>query len=138
MKTNFTDWFKREYRRWNRTQPGEEDFLAFCSWLGHTPETVLSWMHGESIPHNGEVLNLSGVFGVKVFKVLDLPEPEEELLKTFNAFSNLAGELRSKAAHALWEANVEIKQKQIPPESEEAKTILAQSLTRWGFTVTRS
>jgi len=136
--SKFPDWIKREYRRWSRSQPGEEDFLAFCSLLGYTPETVLSWMHGESTPQNGEVLSLAGMFGVKVYKVLGMPEPDKELLKTFNSFSNLAGELRSKAAHALWEADMEIKQKQLLPESDEAKAILAKAFDKWGFTISRS
>lgn len=136
--SKFPDWIKREYRRWSRSQPGEEDFLAFCSLLGYTPETVLSWMHGGSTPQNGEVLSLAGMFGVKVYKVLGMPEPDKELLKTFNSFSNLAGELRSKAAHALWEADMEIKQKQLLPESDEAKAILAKAFDKWGFTISRS
>lgn len=136
--SKFPDWIKREYRRWSRSQPGEEDFLAFCSLLGYTPETVLSWMHGETTPQNGEVLSIAGMFGIKVYKVLGLPEPDKELLKTYESFSNLAGELRSKAAHALWEADVEIKQKQLLPESDEAKAILAKAFDKWGFTVTGS
>ena len=136
--SNFPDWFKPEYRRWSRSQPGEEDFLAFCSLLGYTPETVLSWMHGETTPQNGEVLSIAGMFGIKVYKVLGLPEQDKELLKTYESFSNLAGELRSKAAHALWEADVEIKQKQLLPESDEAKAILAKAFDKWGFTVTGS
>jgi hypothetical protein len=136
--SNFPDWFKREYRRWSRSQPGEEDFLAFCSLLGYTPNIVLSWLHGESTPQNGEVLSIAGMFGVKVYKVLGLPEPDKEILKAYASFLNLAGELRSKAAHALWEADVEIKQKQVAPESDEAKAILAKSFDKWGFSVSGS
>lgn len=136
--SNFPDWFKREYRRWSRSQPGEEDFLAFCSLLGYTPNTVLSWLHGESIPQNGEVLSIADMFGVKVYKVLGLPEPDKEILKAYASFSNLAGELRSKAAHALWEADAEIKQKQVAPESDEAKAILAKSFDKWGFSFSGS
>jgi transcriptional regulator with XRE-family HTH domain len=133
--SNFPDWFKREYRRWSRSQPGEEDFLAFCSLLGYTPNTVLSWLHGESTPQNGEVLSIAGMFGVKVFQVLGLPEPDKEILKAYASFSNLAGELRSKAAHALWEADVEIKNNKISPQSDEAKAIIAKTFDKWGFTV---
>ena len=136
--SNFPDWFKREYRRWSRSQPGEEDFLAFCSLLGYTPNTVLSWLHGESTPQNGEVLSIAGMFGVKVYKVLGLPEPDKEILNAYASFSNLAGELRSKAAQALWEADAEIKQKQVAPESDEAKEILAKSFDKWGFSFSGS
>jgi len=133
--SNFPDWFKREYRRWSRSQPGEEDFLAFCSLLGYTPNIVLSWLHGESTPQNGEVLSIAGMFGVKVYKVLGLPEPDKEILKAYASFSNLAGELRSKAAHALWEADVEIKNNKISPQSDEAKAIIAKTFDKWGFSV---
>lgn len=135
IMSNFPDWFTKEYRRWNKTRPGEEDFLAFCSLLGYTPETVLSWMHGESTPQNGEVLSIAGMFGIKVYKVLGLTEPDKELLKAFASFSNLAGELRSKAAHALWEADVEIKNNRISPQSDEAKAIIAKIFDKWGFAV---
>jgi len=133
--SNFPDWFKREYRRWSRSQPGEEDFLAFCSLLGYTPNTVLSWLHGESTPQNGEVLSIAGMFGIKVYKVLGLPEPDKEILKAYASFSNLAGELRSKAAQALWEADVEIKNNKISPQSDEAKAIIAKTFDKWGFAV---
>jgi hypothetical protein len=133
--SNFPDWFKREYRRWSRSQPGEEDFLAFCSLLGYTPNIVLSWLHGESTPQNGEVLSIAGMFGVKVYKVLGLPEPDKEILKAYASFSNLAGELRSKAAHALWEADLEIKNNKISPQSDEAKAIIAKTFDKWGFAV---
>jgi hypothetical protein len=136
--SNFPDWFKREYRRWSRSQPGEEDFLAFCSLLGYTPEIVLSWMHGESIPQNGEILGIARMFGVKIYKVLGIPKPDKELLKAYASFSNLAGELRSKAAYALWEADVEIKQKRVMPGSEQAKAILTKAFDKWGFTVSGS
>lgn len=136
--SNFPDWFKREYRRWSRSQPGEEDFLAFCSLLGYTPNTVLSWLHGESSPQNGEVLSIAGMFSVKVYKVLGLPEPDQEILKAYASFSNLAGELRSKAAHALWEADLEIKNNKISPQSDEAKAIIAKSFDKWGFSVSGS
>jgi len=92
-------------------------------------------MHGETTPQNGEVLSIAGMFGVKVYKVLGMPEPDKELLKTFNSFSNLAGELRSKAAHALWEADVEIKNNKISPQSDEAKAIIAKTFDKWGFSV---
>lgn len=135
IMSNFPDWFTKEYRRWNKTRPGEEDFLAFCSLLGYTPETVLSWMHGESTPQNGEVLSIAGMFSVKVYKVLGLPEPDKEILQAYVSFSNLAGELRSKAAHALWEADIEIKNNRISPQSDEAKAIIAKTFDKWGFAV---
>ena len=78
------------------------------------------------------------MFGVKVYKVLGLPEPDKEILNAYASFSNLAGELRSKAAQALWEADAEIKQKQVAPESDEAKEILAKSFDKWGFSFSGS
>lgn len=135
---NFPDWFKRKYRQWWQSQPGEEDFLGFCFLLGYTPQTVLAWMHGETIPQGGDVLSLAGMFGVKVFSILGIPEPDKELLKAYESFSHLAGDLRIKAAHALWEVDVEIKQKQLSPDSDEAKAMLTDVFDKWGFSVSGS
>jgi hypothetical protein len=134
--SNFPRWFNREYKKWVQEQPGEENFLAFCSLLGYTPETVMSWLNGETIPQDGEVLSIAGMFGDKVYKVLDLPELDKDLLKAYEAFAHLSGELRSKAARALCEAYEEMKQKQIPFESDEAKAILSNAFEKWGFSVT--
>lgn len=68
--SNFPDWFKRAYKRWNKAQPGEEDFLAFCSLLGYTPARVLSWLHGDSIPKGPETLSIAGVLGFEVYDIL--------------------------------------------------------------------
>ena len=136
IMSTFSDWFKREYKQWSQTQPGEEDFLAFCSLLGYTPETVLTWMHGKSIPQDGEVLGIAALLGMRVYTILGLPVPDKSLLETFASFSHLTGEFRSRVAHALWEADVEMRQRQVEPESDEAKAILTRSFEKWGFSVT--
>jgi hypothetical protein len=48
--SNFADWLNRAYKRWCKTQPGEEDFLGFCDFIGVEPWKVLEWMRGESEP----------------------------------------------------------------------------------------
>lgn len=131
----FTDWFNRQYKRWVRSQPGAEDFLAFCSLLGYSPATVVDWIEGETIPKGPEVLSIAGLFGVKVYQILDMPVPDEELVKIYKSFSHLSGEYQSRVAHAIWEADVEMKQSQVLPESEEAKAILTKIFEKWGFTV---
>lgn len=99
----FTDWFNRQYKRWVRSQPGAENFLAFCSLLGYPPATVVDWIEGETIPQGPEVLSIAGLFGVKVYQTLDLPEPDEELVKIYKSFSNLSGEYQSRLAQAIFE-----------------------------------
>jgi len=88
LMPKFTDWFNRQYKRWVRSQPGAEDFLAFCSLLGYPPATAVDWIEGETIPQRPEVLSIAGMFEVKVYQTLDLPEPDlpepdEELLKIY-------------------------------------------------------
>ena len=135
--SKFEDWFTKEYRRWNRTQPGGEDFLAFCSQLGYTPEAVLAWMHGDAVPQNSEVLSIAGFFGPKVYKELGLSEPDPALLDSFASFAHLPGEQRSLAAQALYEADLEIKERQLEPRSEEAKRIIIASFEKLGFDISR-
>lgn len=132
---NFPEWFKREYRQWCQSQPGGEDFLAFCSHVGYSPDTILAWIKGESIPQGGEVLNLAWLFGIEVYQALGLDEPDPELMKVYQSLSKLVGELRGKAANALWEADGEIKRREIPPESDQAKVILLNVFNKFGFSI---
>ena len=133
IMSTFSDWFRREYKLWSQTQPGEEDFLAFCSLLGYPPAVVLSWLKGDSAPQGPEILSVAVVLGMKAYDMLGQPEPDPELLTIYKSFSHLKGDYRSKLSYALWEVSVEMQQKQITAKSEEAKTILAKAFQKWGI-----
>jgi len=131
--SKFPNWFTRAYKQWSRSQPGEEDFLAFCELLGYSPAIVLNWLQGDSIPQGAELLSIAGLFGTEVYSLLGQPEPDPELVKIYNSFSHLRGESRSKLALALWEAQIEMQQSKIASNSDAAKIILTEVLDRWGF-----
>jgi transcriptional regulator with XRE-family HTH domain len=129
----FSDWFSREYKQWCQSQPGEEDFLAFCELLGYSPSIILRWLQGDSVPQDAEILSIAGMFGTKVYALLGEPEPDPELLKIYNSFTHLTGEFRVKIASAIWEAQTEMRDKGIDTTSGEAKPILAKAFKKWGF-----
>ncbi len=131
--SKFADWFNRQYKRWVRSQPGEEDFLGFCSLLGYPPATVLDWLEGEATPQGLQVLSIAGLFGLKVYQILGLPEPDTELMDLYKSTSNMPGELKSRASNALWEATEQLKERQIKADSEEGKAIIKQAFDKWGF-----
>ena len=131
--SNFPAWFTRAYKRWSRSQAGEEDFIAFCDLLGYPPSKVLGWLHGEFLPEEPEVLSIAGIFGTDIYEVLDLPKPEPQLLKIYKSFAHLTGENRGKIAHALWEAQIEMSKKGVTATSEEAKSILSEAFKKWGI-----
>ena len=131
--SNFPAWFTRAYKRWSRSQAGEEDFIAFCDLLGYPPSKVLGWLHGEFLPEEPEVLSIAGIFGTDIYEVLDLPKPEPQLLKIYKSFAHLTGENRGKIAHALWEAQIEMSEKGVTATSEEAKSILSEAFKKWGI-----
>ena len=129
----FSDWFTREYKQWCQSQPGEEDFLAFCEILGYSPSIILRWLQGDSIPHDAELLSIASLFGTKVYSILGQPEPEPELLRIYNSFTHLTGEFRSKLAQALWEAQTEMKAKGISSSSPKAGEIFNDVFNKWGI-----
>jgi len=131
--SNFPAWFNSAYKRWSRSQAGEEDFIAFSDLLGFPPSKVLGWLHGEFLPEGSEILSIAGTLGTEVFSTLGLPAVDPELMKIYHAFSHLHGEFRSRLAQALWEAEKEIEQKRILSNSEEAKAILKDAFTRAGL-----
>ena len=131
--SNFPAWFNRAYKRWSRSQAGEEDFIAFCDLLGYPPSKVLGWLHGEFLPEGPEILSIAGTLGTEVYSTLGLPAVDAELLKIYHAFSHLHGEFRSRLAQALWEAEIEMKEKGISASSPDAGGILSATFTKWGI-----
>jgi len=131
--SKFPAWFNRAYKRWSRSQPGEEDFIAFCDLLGYPPSKVLGWLHGEFLPEGQEVLGIAGTFGINVYKVLDLPKPDPELMILFNQFSHLQGQDRSKLASAIFEAERLLKEGKISTSSPEVKEIIKNMFEKYGL-----
>jgi len=135
--SKFPDWFKRAYKQWSQSQPGEEDFLAFCELLGYAPAIVLNWLQGDSIPQGAELLSIAGLFGTKVYSFLGQPEPDPELLKIYNSFSHLSGESRSKLALALYEVELRLKAEKLSVKSNQAKEILEVVFAKYGLNESR-
>jgi hypothetical protein len=131
--SKFPDWFKRAYKQWSRSQPGEEDFLAFCDLLGYSPAIVLGWLQGDFIPQGAELLSIAGLFGTKVYSLLGQPEPDPELVKIYNSFSHLKGEFRGKLAQALYEVEQRLSEKKISVASTEAKAIIDMVFLKHGL-----
>ena len=119
------------YKRWSRSQAGEEDFIAFCDLLGYPPSKVLGWLHGEFIPEGPEILSIAGTLGTEVYSTLGLPAVDPELMKIYHAFSHLHGEFRNRLAQALWEAEKEMKEKGISARSPDAVGILSATFSKW-------
>jgi len=131
--SNFPAWFNRAYKRWSRSQAGEEDFIAFCDLLGYPPSKVLGWLHGEFLPEGSEVLSIAGILGIKVYQVLDLPKPEPELLKIYGTFAHLTGQDRSNLALALFEVERILKEDKISTKSTAAKEIIKSIFEKYGL-----
>ncbi len=131
--SNFPAWFNRAYKRWSRSQAGEEDFLAFCDLLGYPPSKVLGWLHGEFIPEGPEVLSIAGILGVEVYQALDLPKPDPELIKIYGSFSHLTGQDRSNLALALLEVKRILVKDNISTKSPEAKEIIKITFEKYGL-----
>ncbi len=131
--SNFPAWFNRAYKRWGRSQAGEEDFIAFCDLLGYPPSKVLGWLHGEFLPEGPEVLSIAGTLGIKVYQVLDLPKPNPELIKIYGSFAHLPGQDRSNLALALFEIERIFKEDNISTKSAEAKEIIKRTIEKYGL-----
>ena len=131
--SNFPAWFNRAYKRWSRSQAGEEDFIAFCDLLGFPPSKVLGWLHGEFLPEGPEILSIAGILGIKVYEALDLPKPDPELIKIFESFAHLTGQDRSNLALALFEVERILKEDKISTKSTEAKEIIKNTFEKYGL-----
>jgi len=131
--SNFPAWFNRAYKRWSRSQAGEEDFIAFCDLLGYPPSKVLGWLHGEFLPEESEVLSIAGILGENVYQALDLPKPEPQLLKLYYQFSHLQGQDRSSLVLAIFEVERLLNEDNISTNSPEATEIIKNVFEKYGL-----
>jgi len=131
--SNFPAWFNRAYKRWSRSQAGEEDFIAFCDLLGYPPSKVLGWLHGEFLPEGSEVLSIAGILGTEIYKVLGLQKPDPELVNLFNQFSHLQGQDRPKLAIAIFEIDKLLKEGNILTSSPEVTEIIKNVFEKYGL-----
>lgn len=131
--SQFSSWFTRCYNKWKKSQPGEEDFLAFCDQLGYAPAKVLGWLQDEVIPEGPEVLSIASFFGIDVYSALNLSKPDPELLKIFDLFSHVRGKDRSMLALAILESEKELQENNISTSSQKAQEILKTMFEKYGF-----
>ena len=90
-------------------------------------------MHGEFIPEGPEILSIAGTLGIEVYKVLDLPKPEPELLKLYYRFSHLQGQDRSRLVLAIFEVERLLKEDNISTSSPEATDIIKNVFEKYGL-----
>jgi hypothetical protein len=128
MSNKFEKWFNEAHNKWSENQPGEEDFLEFCSHLGYPPYQVLDWLHGDSTPTDSEVLNIAGLLGNEVYDMLNLEKPEQELLNIFNKFSHLRGEYRVNLATKLFEIENKINNEGLAINNPDVIKILNEAI----------
>ena len=107
--------------------------MAFCDLLGYSPSKVLGWLHGEYLPEEQEVLSIAGTLGIDVYKVLDRPKPEPELLKLYYQFSHLQGQDRSRLVLAIFEVERLLKEGNISTSSPEATEIMKNVFEKYGL-----
>jgi hypothetical protein len=131
--SKFPRWFTKAYNRWKKSQAGEEDFPAFCELLGYPATKVTSWLQGELEPQGAELLNIAGLCGIEVYKVLNQPEPDPELMKVYKAFSHLIGENRSKLGLALFEVQLSLNNDQKSLTLNETKKIIEKIFSKYGL-----
>jgi hypothetical protein len=133
--SKFPDWFKRAYKRWTRSHPGGEDFLAFCAWVGYPPALILDWIQGDAIPNGHEAWNLALLFGKKVYAILDMAAPDGEIFKISETFIEQKGSHRARLVKILWEATEEIREKGVLASSEQGMLIVIEAYRKSGLDV---
>lgn len=129
----FHQWFQEKYYQWVQSQPGEENFRAFCDLLGYPPSQVSHWLEGKTTPQEAQLLSIASVVGIEVYDVLGLQKPDPEILGIFNSFPHLAGDFRGKLAEAISEAEAELERRQLAANSPEGKAIFAEVFQKWGL-----
>lgn len=127
------DWLNLKFNDWEKTQGRSQSYYAFARYLQVSQSGLSQWMTGGSIPAGEDLLNLASKLGPEIYDVLGLPRPNAEVQRITVSFASLPTDIRQRLTSAIVEVDETLRQEHLRPDSPEARQIVINILTKWGF-----
>lgn len=127
------DWLNLKFNDWEKTQGHSQSYYAFARHLQVSQSGLSQWMTGGSIPAGEDLLNLASKLGPEIYDVLGLPRPNAEVQRITVSFASLPTDIRQRLTGAIVEVDETLRQEHLRPDLPEARQIVINILTKWGF-----
>lgn len=111
MRSKVATLIERKYLEWQVTQGERKSIEAFAEYLDVKKTTLVQWMNDQRKPGPENVERLASTLGIEVYDTLDLPRPDERLLRIKKAWENLSEEEKSALAVQIEQLAADNKQK---------------------------
>ncbi len=109
---NFSEWLNQKYLAWQNAQGTEETFMNYAAHLGIDPNNIIDIMLERALPNAGDLMAIAAAEGLEAYDVIEKERPDEGVIEVYSTLGPMSTDLRMKMAHAIFEAETELKDRQ--------------------------
>lgn len=129
----FSDWLTDKYTAWEKAQSSTQTYAQYAAYLCVDPGVIVNIMLRKAIPNAGDLMAIAAIEGLEAYDVLERTRPEKGVIEVFSSLGPMPADFRMRMAHAIYEAEKTVKEKNIQPESDEATQVFIDAFEKWGF-----
>jgi transcriptional regulator with XRE-family HTH domain len=130
------DWLNEKFREWETAQGRSQSYFAFARFLGVSQTALAAWIAGETEPGGEDLAALAAKLGPGVYAAAGMRQPASQLERLDAAFPSLPGGLRERLTNAVVTAAAAIRERNLAPDSLEAKRLTVEILAQNGIKLT--
>ncbi len=130
---NFSKWLNQKYIAWQNVQGTEQTFMSYAAYLSIDPNNIIDIMLERALPDAGDLMAIAAKEGMEAYDVIGEERPDARVIEVYSTLGPMPTDFRMRMAHAIFDAEAEIKSRNISAESEEAKQVYIDTFERWGF-----
>jgi transcriptional regulator with XRE-family HTH domain len=87
---HFKAWFEQKYIEWQSALKRRGSIREFSEHLGIDERLVSNWMNGHRRPGSEYIERLAIALGIEVYDALNLPPPDENLMRVKQSWDDLS------------------------------------------------
>lgn len=133
---NYQEWLETKYREWEKAQSDRQTYYNFARYLDVSHAALTQWINGISAPDGDDLAKIAGKLGNEIYALVGAQQPDSLYERMSASFSRLPLAMRERLSSAIVDADDQIRNRQLDPESVDAKRLVVKVFEKWGFHIT--
>lgn len=119
MRNELGQWLDRQFLLWQIDQGGRMTVVEFAQYLGVSRVALYKWMNGQRVPDLDCVEKLADKLGPEIYPLVELPLPDQQLLRIKRSWEALSDEEQEAFAAEIERIAASNKQKAAKKKTRE-------------------
>ena len=98
------DYLTKGYSLWTLQNPGHRTFADFANWLEVSPQQMTQYLKGTRLPSPKTASKIAAHLGQKIFEILDIVPPDEDLKYVVQNWSVLSSDQKDEIRNMIKKA----------------------------------